>query len=42
VETNLEALHFALEPALLDQINTVASPAKGLTWPSGRPENSNA
>jgi L-galactose dehydrogenase len=42
VETNLEALHFALEPALLDQINTVASPAKGLTWPSGRPENSDA
>lgn len=42
VETNLEALHFALEPALLDQINTVASPAKDLTWPSGRPENSDA
>ncbi len=42
VETNLKALQFVLMPALLDQINAVVAPVKDLTWPSGRPENSDA
>ncbi len=42
VGANLEALRFELEPALLDQINDAVAPVKHLTWPSGRPENSDA
>jgi L-galactose dehydrogenase len=42
VEANLEALRFELEPALLDQINELVAPVSDVTWPSGRPENSDA
>jgi L-galactose dehydrogenase len=42
VEANLKALDFALNAALLEEINTVVAPVADLSWPSGRPENSDA
>ncbi len=40
VETNLKALDFEMNPELLNEIDTLVSPVKDVTWPSGRPENS--
>ncbi len=42
VETNLKALDFEMPPDLLKEIDTMVAPVKDLTWPSGRPENSDA
>ena len=42
LETNLQALHFELEPALLAQIDKLVAPVENVTWPSGRPENNDA
>ncbi|MFL6414348.1 MAG: aldo/keto reductase [Bryobacteraceae bacterium] len=39
VESNLKALTFEIEPALLHQIQEIAAPAKDIVWPSGSPEN---
>jgi len=42
VETNLKALDFEMSPALLKEIDRMVAPVKDLTWPSGKPENSDA
>jgi len=42
VETNLKALDFRLSDSLLKEIDQLVAPVKDLTWPSGRPENSDA
>lgn len=42
VETNLKALDFRLNEGLLEEIDRIVVPVKNLTWPSGRPENSDA
>jgi L-galactose dehydrogenase len=39
VETNLKALEFEIDPALLVQIQEIVGPAKDVVWPSGAPEN---
>jgi L-galactose dehydrogenase len=40
VETNLKAMDFKLDPALLAEIDAVVDPVKGMSWPSGTPDNS--
>jgi L-galactose dehydrogenase len=42
VETNLKALDFEMPPDLLQEIDEMVAPVKHVTWPSGRPENSDA
>jgi L-galactose dehydrogenase len=42
VEANLKALHFEIEPSLLAEIDRLVAPVKNVTWPSGKPENSDA
>src|SRR6185312_636845 len=42
VETNLKALDFEMPPDLLQKIDEMVAPVKHVTWPSGRPENSDA
>jgi L-galactose dehydrogenase len=40
VEDNLQALNVKIPPELLHEIETIIAPVKDMTWPSGRPENS--
>lgn len=42
VATNLKALDYMIDRDLLAQIDRIVEPVKDLTWPSGRPENSDA
>lgn len=39
VEANLEALNFEADPALMHAVEEIVEPVKGMSWPSGRPEN---
>jgi L-galactose dehydrogenase len=39
VDANLKALEYGVDPALLSEIERVASPALNVTWQSGLPEN---
>jgi L-galactose dehydrogenase len=42
VEINLQALRYQLPADVLAEVDRVIQPVKDVTWPSGRPENSDA
>jgi L-galactose dehydrogenase len=42
VQQNVAALSYQLDASLVQQIDALVAPVRDLTWPSGRPENSDA
>jgi L-galactose dehydrogenase len=39
LETNLRAMDYQMDPALLEEVNGLIAPVRDIIWSSGRPEN---